>query len=75
MTVEEVVSKTFGISSLELSDTSSRDTIGGWDSMGHITLIMELEQTFNVSLSIEDAMEMITVGNIKDILTRYGARL
>jgi acyl carrier protein len=72
MTIEEVVGKTFNVSPHDLSDASSRETIGGWDSMGHITLIMELEQTFKVSISIDDAMEMFTVGNIKDILNKYG---
>ena len=40
--------------------------------MGHLTLIMELEARFNVSISIADAVEMADVRKIKETLRRYG---
>lgn len=75
MTVEEVMARVFKIDSRTLVDGSSRDAIEQWDSMGHLQLITELEQHFDVSLSIGDAMEMVSVGKVKEILRRYGAGL
>ena len=75
MTVEEVIARVFKIDSRTLVDSSSRDSIEQWDSMGHLQLITELEQHFGVSLSIGDAMEMVSVGKVKEILRRYGASL
>ena len=75
MTVEEVIARVFKIDSRTLVDGSSRDSIEQWDSMGHLQLITELEQHFGVSLSIGDAMEMVSVGKVKEILRRYGASL
>lgn len=75
MTVEEVIARVFKIDSRTLVDGSSRDSIEQWDSMGHLQLITELEQHFGVSLSIGDAMEMVSVGKVKEILRRYGAGL
>ena len=75
MTVEEVIARVFKIDSRTLVDSSSRDSIEQWDSMGHLQLITELEQHFGVSLSIGDAMEMVSVGKVKEILRRYGAGL
>ena len=72
MTVEEVVGKVFKINSLEISDTSSRNTIEQWDSMGHLALITALEEHFRVSISIADAMEMANIRKIKDVLKEYG---
>ena len=72
MTVEEVVGKVFKINSLEISDTSSRNTIEQWDSMGHLALITALEEQFQVSISITDAMEMANIRKIKDVLKEYG---
>ena len=72
MTVEEVVGKVFKINSLEISDTSSRNTIEQWDSMGHLTLISALEEHFRVSISIADAMEMANIRKIKDVLNEHG---
>ncbi len=40
--------------------------------MGHLTLIMELEARFKVSISIADAVEMVDVRKIKETLRRYG---
>jgi len=75
MTVEEVIARVFKIDSRTLEDSSGRDAIEQWDSMGHLQLITELEQHFGVSLSIGDAMEMVSVGKVKEILRRYGAGL
>lgn len=75
MTVEEVIARVFKIDSRTLVDGSSRNSIEQWDSMGHLQLITELEQHFGVSLSIGDAMEMVSVGKVKEILRRYGASL
>ena len=75
MTVEEVIARVFKIDSRALVDGSGRDSIEQWDSMGHLQLITELEQHFGVSISIGDAMEMVSVGKVKEILRRYGAGL
>ena len=59
-----------GVIALERGD----ETVEGWDSMGHLNLVAALEQSFNVSIGIGDAMEMVTVRRIKDILHDYGVR-
>jgi acyl carrier protein len=75
MTVEEVIARVFKIDSRTLVDGSGRDSIEQWDSMGHLQLITELEQHFGISISIGDAMEMVSVGKVKEVLRRYGAGL
>ena len=39
--------------------------------MGHLSLITGLEEEFNVSIAIADAMEMTSVQHIKRILKDY----
>jgi acyl carrier protein len=73
MTVEELVGKVFRIDSHHFTDATSRDAIEQWDSMGHLSLITELEEHFHVRISIADAMEMVSIGEIKEILRKYGA--
>ena len=75
MRVEQVIGRVFKVDPDELNDSSSRDTIKGWDSMGHLTLILELEAEYKVSIAIADAMEMVSVGKIKQILGKYGVRV
>jgi acyl carrier protein len=72
MRIEEIVGRVFNVDPRELNELSSRDTVDGWDSMGHLSLILELERRLGVSLAIADAMEMVDVATIKAILRRYG---
>jgi acyl carrier protein len=72
MRVEEIIGKLFNVDPDELDNLSSRDTIEGWDSMGHLNLILGLEAEFKVSISIADAMEMVSVEKIRQILRNYG---
>lgn len=72
MTVEQTVGKVFGIDPEKLNDSSVRDRIEGWDSMGHLTLIIELEKQFRVNISISDSLEMVSIRKIKEILSNYG---
>lgn len=71
-TVEEVVSRVFGVDPGGLDDGSSPETVEGWDSMGHLNLMAALEHEFGVSIDIDDVMEMVTVKRIREILLQYG---
>jgi acyl carrier protein len=73
-TVEEVVARVFGAESASLDASSSPESVEGWDSMGHLNLIAALEKDFNVSIDIGDAMEMVSVKRIREILLDYGVR-
>jgi acyl carrier protein len=72
--VEEVVSGVFGVEPGSVDESSSPETVEGWDSMGHLNLVAALEKTFNVSLDIGDVMEMVNVRRIREILLAYGVR-
>ncbi|CUS31745.1 acyl carrier protein [Candidatus Nitrospira nitrificans] len=72
MTIEAIVGKVFNLDPWNVTDSSSKDTLAEWDSMGHLSLITSLEEHYKVSLSIADAMEMTSVGKIKAILKGYG---
>ena len=73
-TLEEVVSSVFGVEPQSLDESSSPDSVEGWDSMRHVNLVTALEQHFNVSIDIDDVMEMGSVGKIREILVAYGVR-
>lgn len=68
MTPEQLVARVFGMHVSEVGDDSSNRTVDGWDSLGHVTLIMELESAYGVSLSTEDALALTSVGAIKRFL-------
>jgi acyl carrier protein len=73
-TVEEVVSRVFGVERASVNESSSPESVEGWDSMGHLNLVAALEKNFNVSIDIGDVIEMVNVQRIREILLAYGVR-
>jgi acyl carrier protein len=52
---------------------TSPDAVASWDSLGHLNLVMALEEEFGITLSPEDAIAMRSVGEICRVLRRAGA--
>ena len=55
-----------------LTATTSPDDIGRWDSLQHIALVRALEATFSIRLSMDEMMEIRSVGDIEAVLRRHG---
>ncbi len=69
-----VLSQVLGVPADQLSDESSPDTLPNWDSMTHLNMIVALEAEFAISLSPEQAMEMLSVKLIRMILQEAGVK-
>jgi acyl carrier protein len=48
--------------------SSSKDTVEQWDSLGHLGLMLEIEQEFAVQLGPEDMERMTSVAAIVEVL-------
>ena len=73
MAPEAVVARVFGLPRSRVNDLTSNATVEGWDSLNHVTLILELENAFGVSFSAEETLTMTDVATIKQVLERHGA--
>ena len=49
--------------------------IDEWDSIGHMTLISELEETFNISFDTDDIVNFSSYQEGKKILSKLGVNL
>jgi len=49
-------------------ESSSSNNIEEWTSFSHVQLVMAIESEFEVTLSPEDMMDMLSVKSIKMIL-------
>jgi acyl carrier protein len=68
MQLKNVISNVLGASIDEIDDNSSPDSLDKWDSLSHLNLVMAIEAEFEVELTPEDAMDMISVKLIRMIL-------
>ena len=48
------------------------DLPGLWDSMGHMTLMEEMEDTFDISIDTPDVLAFSSYEKGMDILRKYG---
>ena len=67
--LNEVFSDAFDEENTVTPETTSSD-IEEWDSLTHITLISEVEETFGVKFSMKDVLGMKNVGEMADIIEK-----
>ena len=75
MTTDEAlqwVAEIFEAQPEEVTATSSRNAIGGWDSLGMISLMAGLDERFNIQLTDTDMRNLQCVNDILDILRQRG---
>ena len=53
----------------ELSGDVGPGDVAGWDSLGHVSLMAEIQTQFGAHIPIEDAIEVESIDDIVDILT------
>ena len=72
MSPEQLVAQIFGLRTSQITDATCNENTAEWDSLGHVTLIMELEQRYGVSFSTEEALVMTSVRALKRALSERG---
>ena len=65
---------TFGVKEQELKKLTYQG-VDTWDSVGHMGLIAELEETFNIMIETDDIIDFNSYLKGYDLLSKYGIRL
>ena len=73
--LRQTVGEVLGVNPYLLSDESSPSTISSWDSLGHLNLVIALEQEFEVNLSADEVLAMRNMGSIRRILQQSGVEI
>jgi len=55
----------------EISADTQREDIEGWDSMGVLTLMAELDDRFSIILSQDELENINSISNLLDVLKKY----
>jgi acyl carrier protein len=72
--VAALFEKVFGIEAGEFSLDMVPEDVLRWDSLGHMTLVMDLEDTFGVHFEVDEITEMGSGRKIVDILRAKGVQ-
>jgi acyl carrier protein len=68
--VFEIIAQVMNVPIESVKEDSSPDTIETWDSLKHMSLVLTLEEEFDVQFSDEEIVKMLSVGLIMDVLSR-----
>lgn len=72
MSPEATVARVFGRDPVTIDDSTGPENLPEWDSLGHVTLVIDLESTYGVSFETEETMALTSVGAIKAALKSHG---
>ena len=73
---ENAFIETFDIDVAKLREKDLEyNTIDEWDSIGHMSLMAALEDTFDIMLETEDIIEFSSFEKGKEILAKYDVAL
>lgn len=70
----EVFKKIFSVPEEELKGLKYQD-IPAWDSVGHMGLIAELEDSFNIMMDTDDIIDFSSYEKGMEILGKYGVKI
>jgi acyl carrier protein len=69
--VTEIVEEVFKLAKGEAERNLSMNEVPSWDSLSHMDLIVAIEDAFQIQLTGDDIADMISIENIRSIISRY----
>lgn len=70
--LREIVSSVLVVPNDDNLENLSADNCEDWTSIAQVTLVVEIENAFNIELDTDEAMNMDSYAKIKDILANHG---
>ena len=67
-----IIAKIMGVSESDVTDESGPETIANWTSFNSYVLLYQLESAFNVKFTIDEAVDVKIVADIKRHLKNHG---
>ncbi len=70
--LQEVMAPALNVSADTITPTSAQSNLAAWDSLGHVNLMVALEDAFGIELQIEDFSKLGSVRAILEYLKSQG---
>lgn len=71
-TYKTIFMSVFSLSEDELENNPAMTDVDLWDSVGHINLIAELEDAFNIEITMEEMSDLISYEKGIELLGQHG---
>jgi acyl carrier protein len=71
---DDVFVNTFMVNKDDLNDLKYQD-VEAWDSVGHMSMVAELEDIFKIEMDIDDIIDLSDYKKGKEIISKYGVKI
>lgn len=62
--LQDLFAETFGVERSSITPAGAQGEVPGWDSVGHLNLMLGLEASFGVRLQVRDMQNLTSVAAI-----------
>ena len=69
---DRIFKESFELEEENLNDKLEYNSIKSWDSIGHMQMIAELEDTFEIEFEMDDIINFSSYNKGMEILEKYG---
>jgi acyl carrier protein len=69
--LKNILATVFKVEPEIITESTSPDSLPSWDSLNHLKLILAIESEFNVQLTEEQSIEILSFPLIKEILKEH----
>ena len=66
--VEGIFREELEVDDLQLTDETTADDVGEWDSLSHVQLVVALEKAFGIKFSSREILSWDNVGDLIDCI-------
>jgi acyl carrier protein len=74
MSLNEIVARVLSVPADQLTDESDPTTVGSWNSLRHIELIVQVETAYGLKFSRSEMVGLRSVGQIRAMLLKKGVQ-
>jgi acyl carrier protein len=67
--LKKIFHSLFNLSPEQITADTSPDSVARWDSLQHLSLITSIEEEFNISISEQDIVDMLSFGLAVEIVS------
>jgi acyl carrier protein len=71
---DDAFTESLGVSRDELPGLAYQ-SVPGWDSVGHMSLVAQLEEAFDIILEMDDILDLSSYERGKEILAKYAVAI
>ena len=72
---QKVFMDSFSLKEDQLNEKLVYESVSDWDSVGHMGMIAELEEVFNIELETDDIIDFSSYEKGKEILNKYDVNI